>query len=215
MSIGACFGFLRMSGALIIPNFLSTIGSLKAEQSGRLLWVVVVLQIAFMPLAYWLMQRIDTRIPLAIGVLAFIAACLMGTRITHEWLANYFLPMLVLFAFGSALTFLGVMTVAVSNARPPETLQVIAFAQIPRVLRPTFASAMISTFLTQFERVHSALLVPYADPTRSVIRAMQMSGGAISDLSEVIQREANVLDFRDAYELCAVVGCVTPLCSSR
>lgn len=74
---------------------------------------------------------------------------------------------------------------------------------------PTFASAMISTFLTQSERIHSALLVLYIDPTRSVIRTMLMSGGAVSDLSEVIQREANVLAFRDAYELCAIVGCVT------
>jgi DHA2 family multidrug resistance protein len=212
MVIGLFFGMLNMGSAMLIPNFLGTVGHLKAQQSGDILWVVVFLQVACVPLAMYAVKRIDVRLTLAFGIACMMMGCWFGSFVTNEWRGNDFLPMAILFAPGCAFCFLSVMVIAVANARPVDMLQVLAYAQIARVVAPTLSVSVISTLLRKQEAMHSALLVPYIDGTRDVVRqALAHGSGTLSSLSELVRREAYVLAFHDLYMVGFWVG-VAALC---
>lgn len=206
MTVGGFFGFLSMAGALAIPNFLGTVGGLKAEQSGKILWLVLLLQIFLVPLSIRLLRILDARLVTAMGVVAMMAGCWFGTFITHDWRAVNFVPALIAFAVGNAFVFLGVMTLAVANSRPADVIPVLAYAQIPRVLGPTLAASILTSLITQLEKIHSALLMPYTDMARSVVREAYNNGSTLSSMSNLIRQEAYVLAYRDLYQTIFVLG---------
>lgn len=209
MLAGACFGFLCMASALLVPNFLGTVGGLKAEQSGDSLLLVVALQVIFVPLAIVAIKRIDARLTLAFGIVCMMVGCYMGTQITHDWASADFTGMMVAFAAGNAFTFLSVMTIAVANATPSDIIGVLAYAQIPRVLGPTLASALIVTGISKREQLHSALLTPYVDMARAQVadRVAQL-GGSLGQLDAMVRKESYVLAFNDLFAMCFLVGLV-------
>jgi DHA2 family multidrug resistance protein len=58
---------------------------LRPEQSGWLFRLYAVLpMLAWVPLSIFLMRRIEAKIVLTIGLAAFAAAGLLGTRVTHD-----------------------------------------------------------------------------------------------------------------------------------
>jgi DHA2 family multidrug resistance protein len=198
MLIGLFFGMLNMGSAMLIPNFLGTVGGLKAEQSGDILWVVVALQLVCVPLAMFSIRRLDARLTLAFGIVCMMIGCWYGSQVTHEWRGTDFLPVVLWFAPGCAFCFLSIMVLAVANSRPPDILSVLAYAQIARVLAPTFSAAIVSTLLRKREAVHSALLAPYVDSARDIVRHALANGpGAVSMLGNLVRREAYVLAFHD------------------
>jgi DHA2 family multidrug resistance protein len=200
MVAGGFFGMLNMGSAMLIPNFLGVVGGLKAEQSGDILWVVVAMQLACVPLAMFAIRKLDARLTLALGIVCMMIGCWFGSQVTHEWRSADFLPVVLWFAPGCALCFLSVMCLAVANARMPDILGVLAYAQIARVLAPALSAAVVSTLLRKREAVHSALLSPYVDGARPIVRdALERGPGALTALSGLVRREAYVLAFHDLY----------------
>jgi len=212
MLIGVFFGFANLATAYLVPSFLGTIQHQKSTQSGDILWVVTLAQIVLVPVSIYVIRRVDARLTVAFGLGAMMVSCWLGTFITHDWVGRDFLPVTLAMAVGSAFTFTSMMVLAVANSKPADLLGVLAYAQIARVLGPTFATSVVTTLIRKREAIHSALLTPYVDPGRPVVAdALNAVGGQMEVLRSVVQREAYVLAYRDLYTFCFWMGAVALL----
>lgn len=204
MTLGIFYSLVSFGSAYLIPNFLGTVGHLKGIQSGQFLWIIVAAQVVLLPASVWLIRRMEARLVLAFAVACMMVGCFMGTFITHEWVARDFLSIVFCFSLGTSFGFLAVMAISVGNGNPKEIVSVLAYVQIPRVVGPTFASAVLATLLTKREAMHAAWLSHYIDPGREIVR--EALAGGLSTISSVVSREAYVLAFRDAYTFCFWAG---------
>jgi len=89
----------------LAPNFLVAVVSCGRKQTGPLfLTYAVVPMLALVPLSVFLMRRFDARLTLVIGLVAFAAAGLLGTQVTHEWSLVDFVPVVLLQSVGQSFT---------------------------------------------------------------------------------------------------------------
>lgn len=205
-----------LSNTSLVPNFLSTVVQLRPEQTGRLLLTYAVLPMAILfPLSLYLLKRIDVRIVLATGMMAFAAAALLGTQITHEWALGDFVPIVLLQSVGQTFTLLPIIIIALANSDPTRATAFAAYIQIMRLGGAEFGVALMGTWLRVREQVHSNLLGQHvtnaADQVEEFLAhlsayfASHGAGKAIArgvgTLASVVQREANVLAYIDGFWL--------------
>jgi DHA2 family multidrug resistance protein len=198
------YGLMSAATSLLIPNFLSTVAQLKAEQSGRALWWISAIQVLAIPATIWLLRRADPRLGIVIGLCAMMIGCWLGSFITNVWRTDDFTAVSIVLGIGNAFTFLSLVTIVVANARREEIVAVVAYIQIPRVVGPELAGAVVNTLLRKREAVHSVLLGSYVNHPR-----MEALGIPVRAVAKVIRQEAYVLAYADAYRLCFGVA----LCS--
>jgi DHA2 family multidrug resistance protein len=195
------YGTLSVATALLIPNFLATMAQLKAEQQGpALLWVVAV-QIVAVPLCIWLIRRTDMRLTLVIGLVAMLLGCWLGSRLDSAWRADDFAATTAVLGVGNAFTFLSLVCLAIANVHRDEIVAMVAYIQVPRVIGPEVAAAVMTTLIRKREGIHSLLLGSYADRPRMASLDIPAHG-----LAAVIRREAYALAFADGYRLCFLVA---------
>ncbi len=195
------YGMMSAATSLVIPAFLGAIANLKAEQIGSALLPVSIVQIVAVPVSVWVARRVDLRLMLTIGLVAILLGCWLGTGITHDWRGEDFVPLGIAMGVGNALTFLSLVSLVIANAQRSELLFIVAYIQIPRVVGPELAGAVINTIVRKGEGIHSFLLGGYLDRVR--IGALdvfdRLSHGAVTAL---VRREAYVLAYADAYQFC-------------
>lgn len=191
------FGITSGATSLLIPNFLATLGRLKPEQSGSALWWIDLVQLAAIPLAILSIRRGDIRLGLGLGLLLVIAGCWLGTGITNVWRADDFATMSVLIGAGNSIVLLTCIALTVANAAREELISLVAYIQVPRVIGPALAGAVLTTLIRKREAVHSVIAGSAVDRVRTA--ALDHAPGA---LASVVRREAYVLAYVDAYQFC-------------
>lgn len=205
-----------LSNSSLVPGFLSTVAQLRPEQTGRLLLVYCVLPMAItFPLSIWMARRFDVRILLLIGLLAFAAAALLGTRITHEWAPNDFIPMVLLQSVGQSFTLLPIILTALANSDPTRATAFAAYIQIMRLGGAEIGIALMGTWLRVREQVHSNLIGQHVTHAKDQVQdlltklsayfsshgAATAPGRSMGKLAGIVQLEANVLAYIDAFWL--------------
>lgn len=205
-----------LSNSSLAPNFLINIAALRPEQSGTLfLLYAVAPMIVLLPLSIWLVRHYDVKIPLIIGLSAFAAAGLLGTRITHEWGPGDFIPMVLLQSLGQSFTLLPIIIIALSNSDPSRATAFAAYIQVMRLGGAEIGVALMSTWLRVREQIHSNFLGQHvasgdADVTGILAKltARFASHGeglaqsrAVGTLASTVAREANTLAYIDGFWL--------------
>jgi DHA2 family multidrug resistance protein len=201
----------------LVPNFLSVVGQLRPEQTGALLLVWGALPTFLLaPLSILLLRHFDARTVLVVGLSAFAAANLWGTRLSHEWAREDFTGIVLLTSIGQAFTLLPIIILAVSNSDPSRATAFAAYIQIMRLGGAEIGVALMGTWLRVREQVHSNYLGSHVqngsvDVTRmlKLLSESYASHGAalaparaLGKLSALVQREANVLAYIDGFWLC-------------
>jgi MFS transporter, DHA2 family, multidrug resistance protein len=210
------YSMASLSNIVLVPNFLGEVAGLRPEQMSTVFLLSVCLpMISMMPLAVVLLRRLDARYVVLIGLAAFLAAALLGTRITHDWAIDEFRPVLWLQAVGHSFALLPVIVIALSNADPKHATAVVAYIQATRLAGAEVCNALMSTWLRVREQLHSNLLglhVTNGDPDHhgaldriTSIFSTRGSGDAhargLEWLSQVVHREASVLSYIDGFWL--------------
>jgi DHA2 family multidrug resistance protein len=191
------FGMTSAATSLLIPNFLATIGHLKPEQSGTALWWIDMIQILAIPLTIWSIRRGDIRLSLAIGLVLVMAGCWLGNGLSNVWRAGDFAMMSILTGMGNSAILLTCIAMVVANAAREELISLVAYIQIPRVVGPELATAVLTTLIRKREALHSVIKGSGVDQ----VRAASLDDIPAA-LVSVVRREANVLAFADAYRFC-------------
>ena len=205
-----------LSNSSLVPNFLSAIAQLRPEQTGRLFLVFGVLPMAItFPLSIYLLRRIDMRIVMLTGLVAFAAAALLGTRITNEWAPGDFIPIVLLQSLGQAFTLLPIILVVLTNSDPRRATAFAAYVQIFRLGGAEIGVALMGTWLRVREQVHSNLLGQHITDGGAQVQPLLQklseyftahnigtaTPRALGTLAGIVQREANVLAYIDGFWL--------------
>jgi DHA2 family multidrug resistance protein len=205
-----------LSNSSLVPNFLSVVGGLRPEQTGTLLMIYGALPMFVMvPLSIFLLRHVDPRFVLVVGLSAFAAANLLGTRLTHDWALGDFIPIVVLQSIGQAFTLLPIIILALSNSDFSRATAFAAYIQIMRLGGAEIGVALMGTWLRVREQIHSNFIGQHLDSGSAGVARMlkQLSdhfaghgaatapARALGSLSALVAREANVLAYIDGFWL--------------
>jgi DHA2 family multidrug resistance protein len=135
------FRFLLLSAVIVVPNYLATVQGYTAEQIGPvLLWLAVPQFLAGL-LAVYLLERVDARIILAIGVALCGIGALMNANLTSAWSGSNFQTTQLILAVGEGLMLNGLIGAIIldlvntaSLEKGPELLTFAGFFQTVRLL---------------------------------------------------------------------------------
>jgi MFS transporter, DHA2 family, multidrug resistance protein len=205
-----------LSNSTLVPNFLTTVAGLRPEQTGILLLTYGALpMLVTVPISVLLLRHVDPRWMLVVGLSTFAAASLLGTQLTHEWALDDFIPIVILQSVGQAFTLLPIIIILLGNADPSRATAFAAYIQIMRLGGAEIGISLMGTWLRIREQIHSNFVGQYvASGSADVVRALKRlsenfvghgeataPARALASLSALVQREANVLAYIDAFWL--------------
>lgn len=209
------YGAFSMSNALLIPSFLNIVQQLKSEQSGDILIWVLIPQIVLVPLSIYIIRRINAWYTLFGGLMCFALSCFLAQFLTNEWVFENFLAISVLMAGGHAFTLLSIMVLIVANMNQSAILAVLAYIQVNRILGVALGSAFLTTFLRVREHTHSFNISHHIQSGISAVETRlhgyENDEAGIASLYSLAVREAHVMSYIDAFQLCFVVIILTML----
>jgi DHA2 family multidrug resistance protein len=218
-----CIRFLVLSSNLLIPQYLTQVRGLRPQQVGdALLWIALP-QFAIAPVVALLARRIDARILLAVGTLAVLAASLIASQLTSDWVERDFVPALLLQAVGQTMALTSLIYFFAQHLAPTDILTFGAIVQTARLFGGEVATAVIQTFTRKSEQLHSnltgqhvtaggtdtlqrldayshQLFAPFgtADPTNLA--------RSVGVLANTVRQQAYTLAYADGFLLAAVVA---------
>jgi DHA2 family multidrug resistance protein len=205
-----------LSNSSLVPNFLATVGLLRPEETGVLLLDYGALPMfVWVPVSIFLLRHFDARFVLIMGFSAFAVANLMGTRLTHDWALGDFVTIVVLQSIGQAFTLLPLLIIALSNSDPNRATAFAAYVQVVRLGGAEIGVALMGTWLRVREQIHSNFLGQHLENGAADVSRMLKDlaagfagrgaslapGRAVGELAALVQREANVLAYIDAFWL--------------
>jgi DHA2 family multidrug resistance protein len=205
----ACFRFIILSTAYIIPTYLQVVQNFRELQVGPVLLFIALPQILLVLPLGWLLARIDGRRVLAGGALFIGVACLQATSLTAEWATWDFLPSQAFQAIGQSLALTALVVLAVREITPASAMSIGALIQVGRLLGGEVGTAFMQTFVRIREQVHSNLLGLHVDPalpaTAERIDLYQATVGDAANglLGLAVARQASVLAYIDGFAAAA------------
>ncbi|MCP1974336.1 MFS transporter [Bradyrhizobium elkanii] len=206
-----------LSNSSLVPNFLGTVGALRPEQSGVLLFTYGALPMfVLVPISILLLRHFDPRIVVVLGFSAFAAANLWGTQLSHVWAREDFVGIILLTSIGQAFTLLPIIIMALSNSDPSRATAFTAYIQIMRLGGAEIGVALMVTWLRVREQIHSNYLGQHVqNGDIDVVNLLKRlagefsghgigtaTGRAVGTLAALVQREANTLAYIDGFWLC-------------
>jgi MFS transporter, DHA2 family, multidrug resistance protein len=222
------FGFTLYGGVFVTPQFLQSVQGHTAEQAGLLLFPSGLAAAGIFILVGILVNKVDTRLLIGVGACVLTLSMLeLNWRLTLTTPDEaYFLP-LVLRGAGLGLQIVPLSVVALGTLKPQQLADGAGLYNLFRQLGGSVGIALLATLVDRREHFHYARLVehlsaydPFQQQQLSQMQSLLASrgltpyeaqAGAYQSLSGLVQRQATVLTYADAFQLLAWVGMATVL----
>jgi DHA2 family multidrug resistance protein len=211
------FRFIILSTAYIIPTYLTSVQGYRSLETGQVLIWIALPQFLLVLISGFMLTRVDSRVPIALGFTLIGAACFMAANLTRDWASGDFLPSQIVQAIGQSFAFSAIVFFATRHIRPADILTFGAFIQTARLFGGELGNAFMQTFVRVREQVHSNLVGLHVSPGGSLVdgRLHDYAGAlasrsadpgvtsarAVGLLAAAVQREANVLSYVDGFAL--------------
>lgn len=199
----------------ILPLYLAQIQKYNALQIGEVLIWAGIPQLFIIPLIPKLMQRIDVRLMVAVGVTLFSISAFMNSGMTNETGLDQLRWSQFVRAMGQPLIMVPLTSIATGGLSPKEAGSASGLFNMMRNLGGSIGIASLATLLTNREQFHSNRLGDtvslYNSETQQRIDQMTqyfVSRGAdlstaqnqaIASISNIVRREAFVMAFNDCF----------------
>ena len=216
------YGFGSTATGFLLPDYLTRIQGLRDIQIGDTLNWIALPQIVLVPLVALLVRRVDARLLLVAGFATIAVGSWMDTGLTHDWAGGNFLPSQCVAAVGLAFAITALVTYAIAHITPLQAAAIATTIQIARLLGAEIGSAVIQTFVRVREQTYSNLIGLHVQSGSAATEglATQLAGPfgnretglgdptaqGLGLLSGLVQREAYVLSYIDAFWLVAWVS---------
>lgn len=213
----AAYMATSLSNVMLVPNFLTFVGGFRPDEAGALMLSHVALPLfVTVPVAVYLLYRIDARIVAIVGFIAFAVAAWMGTGLTHAWRADDFALLALVQSVGQGFTFTALLIFALANASPTQGVAIIAYIQMMRLDVLALMTSGMATWLRLSEQIHSHLIGLHVqagdvEVTQFLARLTKrfLDHGATETaqaraaltLAGLVRREANVLSLIDGFTI--------------
>ncbi|MEG4091193.1 DHA2 family efflux MFS transporter permease subunit, partial [Microcoleus sp. Pol12B4] len=199
----------------ILPLYLGQIQQYNAMQIGEVIMWAGVPQLFIVPMVPKLMQRIDMRLMIGIGVSLFAVSCFMNASMTHETGIDQLRWSQLVRALGQPLIMVPLSTIATAGMERHEAGSASGLFNMMRNMGGSMGIAALATLVTQREQFHSNRLGEsvslYNPATQERINQMTqyfVSRGAdlsvakdqaIKVIDNIVRREAYVMAFNDCF----------------
>lgn len=224
LAAGSLFGIVIGLGlyatTYLLPVFLQTSQGYTAYETGMSLLPSAILSAVSFVIAGPLSQKADARVLLAFGVVSFILGCYGLSHLTGQTgTGDVFWPLM---GRGLSLGFLFIpMTVAsLGRLKPEEIGEGSGFINLTRQLGGSIGIAAFSTLLTRRQDFHRASLTEHLNHANPAVQnwlhgaqanllahgytATDAVSGALGQLNGVVQKQAAILSFNDAFLMIGV-----------
>ena len=218
----AIYGFGSTAAGYVLPDYLTRVQGLRDIQIADVLNWIALPQIVLVPLVALLVRWVDARLVLVFGFATIAIGSWMDTGLTHDWAGGDFLPSQCVQAVGLAFAITALITYAIAHITPAQAAAIATTIQIARLLGAEIGSAVIQTFVRVREQTYSNLIglhvlggsgasegaaaqlaVPFGNRQTGLGDATIQGVGM---LARLVQREAYVLSYIDAFWLIAWVS---------
>lgn len=213
---------MGMYGSIyVLPMYLTQIQGYDAQQIGSVLMWMGLPQLFIVPFIPKLMQKIDPRIMIAVGLIVFGGSSVMNAFMTADHSGDQLAFAQVVRALGQPLIMIPLSSLAMSRIAPEQAASASALFNMLRNLGGSVGIALISTFLTRREQFHSNIIgqsVTLFDPaTQDRLNQMTASFAArgadmwtahqqaVAMIDRLVRRESFIMAFNDCFFF---FGCV-------
>ncbi len=214
-AVGMAFGAGMYGATYLLPLYLAQVQGYNAQQIGETIMWSGMPQILVMPLAVWLLRRVDARVLLTVGLVFFSGSSFMNAALTH--LTGYDQLRLTQFvrALGMPLVIVPITTLATGLIEPEQAGSASALFNMFRNLGGSIGIALLATQLDVREKLHSFHLgeavtafSPSVTERLNDLQEFFLSRGtgavhagaqALAALSGIVRREACVLAYADCF----------------
>ncbi len=199
----------------ILPLYLTQIQQYNALQIGEVLMWSGIPQLFIIPFIPKVMQRIDVRLMVAVGVVLFATSAFMNSRMTYQTGHDQLIWSQLVRAMGQPLIMVPLTTIATAGLNPKEAGSASGLFNMMRNMGGSIGIASLGTLLTNREQFHSNRLGDtvslYNAETQQRIDQMTqyfISRGAdlttaqnqaIASISNLVRRESFVMAFNDCF----------------
>lgn len=225
--INIALGLGLYGSVYIMPLYLSQIQGYNAMQIGEVLMWVGFPQLVIIPFVPKLMQKIDIRVLIGIGVSLFAVSCFMNSHLTNQTGLDQLRWSQLVRAAGQPLIMVPLSTVATAGLPPAQAGSASGLFNMMRNLGGSIGIAAIATLLTRREQFHSNRIGEFVSPYNQaaqerlqqltqyfVSRGADLSTAqnqAIAAISSVVRREAYVNAYNDCFYFIACALLVSGL----
>jgi MFS transporter, DHA2 family, multidrug resistance protein len=151
-------GVALYGSVYILPVYLSRIQGYNAEQIGMVLAWTGLPQLVLIPLVPRLMKRFDPRLVIGLGFGLFALSNFMNIYMTANTAADQLLWPNIVRALGQALVLAPLAAVATAGIEKENAGSASALFNMMRNLGGAIGIAVLETFLTKREQLHSNVL---------------------------------------------------------
>lgn len=197
-AIGVLAGFSLFGVLFILPIFMSHVLHFNPIQMGLALMPGAIATAIAMPIAGRLADRIDPRIPLAVGITIFIGATWQFSYLTvHSGYWDLFWPQ-VWRGLGLGLIFVPLSTATLGSVSIAKTASASGLYNLVRQLGGSSGIAVLAVMLQRLESFHLHKLGVASTNLSST------TTGAIASLS-ALHQQASILAYDDLFRYSALI----------
>ncbi len=151
------FGLAFFGNSFLLPIYLQNSLGYTALQAGLVFFPVGIIQAIMSPLAGWMTDKLNPKIPIGIGiVLTFFSMFLYkDLALTTEY-GQIIIP-LVIRGFGMGFMFIPLSTIAINDITKEKMAQATGLFNTIRQVGGSFGVAILGTLLTQRDIFHTAI----------------------------------------------------------
>lgn len=153
--INVSLGLGLYGSVYILPLYLGQIQGYNAMQIGEVLMWVGFPQLFVIPFVPRLMQKVDVRIIIGIGISLFSVSCFMNSALTSYSGIDQLRWSQLVRAMGQPLIMVPLSTVATAGLPPAQAGSASGLFNMMRNLGGSIGIAAVATLLTQREQFHS------------------------------------------------------------
>lgn len=215
--IGMGFGAGMYGVTFLLPVYLAQVQGYNAQQIGETIMWSGLPQLLIMPLAVWLLGKVDARVLLTAGLVLFSASSFMNAALTNLTAYEQLRLTQLIRALGMPLIIVPITTLATGRIEPKEAGSASALFNMLRNLGGSIGIACLATQLDVREKLHSLRLGEsvslfssatterlailserfLAQGAEAVTAGWQAAGG----LAATVHKEAGVLAYGDCFYL--------------
>jgi MFS transporter, DHA2 family, multidrug resistance protein len=209
-------GFMLFGSTFLIPSYAQSLLGYRAVDAGMLLSPGGLVTIALLPLVGRLVNRVDLRILVAIGLVVGALSLLLMTSV---YLGSSFRQLMLLRMLQSVslpFLFVPINAMAFRGIPPAKTNNASALINLARNFGGSIGIAFASTVLTRRAQFHQSRLVEqlqslnpsYTDFAHGIGNALGSAADSAKTLAQIYQtalNQATLLSYLDDFKVLAIL----------
>ena len=164
------FGLAFFGNSFLLPLYLQSSLGYTALQAGLVFFPVGIIQAIMSPVAGWLTDRLNPKIPIFIGIiLTFLSMYLYKDLSLTSEHSQIMLP-LVIRGFGMGFMFIPLSTIAINDIPGKQIAQATGMFNTIRQIGGSFGVAILGALLTQRVIYHTAIYSQAVDQNSTAFK---------------------------------------------